>query len=53
MKIPTPMQSLSLLGVAAVLLAIPLFVVGVVLGRLHGHPEPKRFRDCILLPPTD
>ena len=36
MKIPTPMQSLSLLGVAAVLLAIPLFVVGVVLGSGMG-----------------
>ncbi|GEM_PF-5984751 len=53
MKFPTTMQGLSLLGVAAVLLAIPLFIVGVVLGRLHNHPEPKRLRDYLLLPPTD
>lgn len=53
MKFPTPMQSLSLLGVAAVLLAIPLFVVGAVLGRLHDDPEPKRFREYMLLPPSE
>jgi hypothetical protein len=53
MKLPTPMQSLSLVGVAAVLLAIPLFFVGVVLGRLHRRSEPRRLRDYILLPPTD
>jgi len=52
MKLPTPMQSLSLLGVAAVVLAIPLFVIGAVLSRLHNDPEPKRFAEYLLLPPT-
>jgi len=53
MKFPTPMQSLSLLGVAAVLLAIPLFIVGMVIGKLCNDPEPMRFGEYLLLPPTD
>jgi VIT1/CCC1 family predicted Fe2+/Mn2+ transporter len=47
------MQSLSLLGVAAVVLAIPLFIVGAILSRLSNDPEPKRFAEYLLLPPTD
>jgi hypothetical protein len=47
------MQSLSLLGVAALILAIPLFVVGAVLNRLTSDPEPKRFGEYLLLPPTN
>jgi len=53
MNLPTPMQSLSLLGVAALILAIPLFVVGAVLNRLTNDPEPKRFGEYLLLPPTN
>lgn len=53
MKLPTPLQSLSLLGVAAVVLAIPLFVVGAIISRLTDDPEPKRFTDYLLIPPSD
>ncbi|MDW5562470.1 MAG: hypothetical protein SA339_04515 [Methanomassiliicoccus sp.] len=53
MKLPTALQSLSLLGVAAVLLAIPLFIVSVVIGRLYDDPEPRRFVEFVLLPPSD
>jgi hypothetical protein len=53
MKFPTPMQSLSLLGVVAVLLAIPLFIVGVMIGKLSSDPEPNRFGEYMLLPPTN
>jgi hypothetical protein len=53
MKLPTPLQSLSLLGVAAVVLAIPLFVIGLVISRLSNDPEPKKFTDYLLIPPAD
>ncbi len=53
MKLPTPMQSLSLLGVAAILLAIPLFIIGAIISKLSNDPETKRFSDYLLLPPTN
>ncbi|MBI0584295.1 MAG: hypothetical protein ISF22_08725 [Methanomassiliicoccus sp.] len=53
MRFPTPMQSFSLLGVFAILLAIPLFVLGVLIGRLRRDPVPKKFSGYVLLPPKE
>ncbi len=53
MRTRTPIRGLSLLGLVGLLLAAPLIVLGLVLGRLNGREESVRPAEYVLVPPAD
>ena len=53
MKKTAPVRSLSLLGILGLLIAAPMILFGVVLGRIYGQKKTARPIEYVLIPPTE